>query len=109
MKDDLFTLTKAEGFTFLNSDDCVNLHEQMSSLARGLLQARGINTQFDDDIDAYENEMIRNIYSFCEDNQFNTAVFVCGSAHRKSIMEKIEAETLLGRTNVKWTIYSGCP
>ena len=41
------------------------------------------------DIDAYENSMIRNIYSYWNNNHFSSAIFMCGAAYRKSIIEKI--------------------
>lgn len=42
-----------------------------------------------DAIDSYENEMLKNIYSYSKTNQFDKAIFMCGVAHRKSIIEKI--------------------
>jgi hypothetical protein len=57
-------------------------------------------------IDAYENSMIRNIYSFCKEKSFNIAIFMCGAAHRKSIIEKIVEYEKNSEIKTNWTFYS---
>jgi hypothetical protein len=49
--------------------------------------------------------MIRNIYAYCKDNQFKTAIFMCGAAHRKSIIEKIEKYKTQENTKLNWKFY----
>lgn len=49
--------------------------------------------------------MINNIYSFCEKNHFNNAIFMCGSAHRKSIIEKINNMSSELTSNINWHIF----
>jgi hypothetical protein len=56
-------------------------------------------------IDAYEDSMIRNIYAYCQKNRFNTAIFMCGAAHRKSIIEKIEKYKPQKSIELNWTFY----
>jgi hypothetical protein len=58
-----------------------------------------------EDIEAYENPMIQNIQNYCNNNHFNSAIFMCGAAHRKSIIEKIENPKTEKQINLSWTIY----
>ena len=95
------------GFPFLNSDEGMRLHEEMRDLENNLLKDNGIVKLAYDEIDAYENSMLRNIYSYCSENQFNSAVFLCGNAHRKSIIEKMEQYNLQSEIKLNWIIYEG--
>jgi len=36
-----------------------------------------------------DNVMMDNIYNYCNKNHFYSGIFIIGSAHRKSIIEKI--------------------
>lgn len=78
------------GFKFLNSQECSELEEAMRKRESQLLEGNKVDTAAKADIDSYENSMIRNIYKYCKNNQFNTGIFMVGSAHRKSIIEKME-------------------
>ena len=49
--------------------------------------------------------MMRNIYSYCRDNQFEKAVFMCGVAHRHSIIEKIGSFNSKENMNLNWGIF----
>lgn len=57
------------------------------------------------DIEAYEKPMISNIYSYCQNTYFNSAIFMCGAAHRKSIIEKIKNYKTDKKVNLTWTFY----
>ena len=48
---------------------------------------------------ARENEMLENINSYVENNEFENAVFLCGSAHRKGIFNKIKVKKNI---QLKW-------
>jgi len=93
------------GFEFLNSLECVNLQEEMRVLESRIL----INSEMDKtvkaDIEAYEILMIRNIYSYCNNNNFVSAIFMCGAAHRKSIIKKIEKSKTNEQVKLSWTIF----
>lgn len=89
-------------FQFLNSSDSIKLHEEMRSLERELLQDNEVHELTDDSIDAYENSMLQNILNYCKENTFNTGIFMCGSAHRKSITKKIESQPT---TELNWRFY----
>lgn len=57
------------------------------------------------DIEAYEKPMIYNINSYCNNNKFSSAIFMCGAAHRKSIIEKIEKFKIEKQMNLSWTFF----
>lgn len=101
-------LAEKQGFKFLNSLESINLQEEMRVLETRVLN----NTELDEivkaDIEAYETPMIRNIYSYCSNNHFSSAIFMCGIAHRKSIIEKIEkskTDKTEDQVSLAWTIF----
>ena len=103
---DNFNYLAAEnGFEFLNSLECINLQEEMRVLERRILNNNEMDKIVKADIEAYEIPMIRNIYSYCNNYPFISAIFMCGAAHRKSIIEKIEKSKNEEQVNVTWTIF----
>lgn len=103
---DNFNYLAAEnGFDFLNSLDCINLQEEMRVLETQILKNEEMDQAVKADIDAYENPMIRNIYSYCNNNHFSSAIFMCGAAHRKSIIEKIDKLKTQEQVNLNWIVY----
>lgn len=102
--DNFNSLAAEHGFQFLNSEESLNLQKEMRILESHILNDSEVGKQADKYIDAYENSMIRNIYSYCKDNKFNTAIFMCGVAHRKSIIKKIEKMEAQETTNISWMI-----
>ena len=100
-------LTAQYGFSFLNSLKSINLQEEMRMLESRILSGSDLDRIVKEDIEAYENPMIQNIYSFCNNHQFNTAIFMCGAAHRKSIIEKIDRSKTEEKVNQTWTIFEG--
>lgn len=105
MIDNYNLLASELGFQFLNSSESIRLHEKMRMFADHLLNDNELNKLANKDIDAYENSMIRNIYSYCRDNQFDTAIFMCGVAHRKSIIEKVGKFNTQEKMSLNWVIY----
>lgn len=98
-------LTSENGFKFLNSAESIRLQEEMRMLEASLLNGSELSKAFNEDIDAYENSMIRNIYSYCKKHHFETAMFMCGVAHRKSITRKIVKCNGQEEIKLKWTIF----
>lgn len=86
--DNFNSMASKQGFRFLNSQKCISLHEQLRQMESQLLNDTELEKTVILDIEQYENAMMRNIYSYCEENSFESAVFLCGSAHRKSIIDK---------------------
>jgi len=103
---DNFNYLAAErGFEFLNSLECINLQEEMRVLESRILNSSEIDKIVKADIEAYEKPMIRNIYSYCIHNHSSSALFMCGAAHRKSIIEKIKKSKTEEQVNLTWTIF----
>jgi DNA-binding protein Fis len=103
--DNLNKLIFDYGFQFLNSEECIRVHESMRILECQILNNNEIENNLKTGIDEYENTMIDKIYSYCNQNQFNSAVFMCGSAHRKAIIEKIKKYNTNGEVIPNWIIY----
>lgn len=93
------------GFKLLNSDENIKLQDEMRILEDLLLNDIKLAEEFAISIDEYENSMLRNIYSYCQNNQFNTAIFMCGAAHRKSIIKKIKENNTQESLNINWIIF----
>lgn len=97
-------LAAENGFKFLNSLESINLLEEIRVLESRVLNSSEVD-KMEADIDAYENSMIGNIYSYCNNNHFSSAIFMCGAAHRKSIIEKIEKSKTEEQVNLTWIIF----
>ena len=98
-------LASENGFEFLNSLECINLQEEMRALESRIVNNNEMDKIVKADIEAYEEPMIQNIHKYCNGNHFNSAIFMCGAAHRKSIIEKIENSKTEKQVNLSWTIY----
>jgi hypothetical protein len=93
------------GFNFLNSLESMNLQEEMRMLESQILASSDLDKIVRADIEVYENPMIQNIYSYCKTHKFDKAVFMCGAAHRKSIIEKISKFNAQEETTLSWTVF----
>jgi len=107
MLENFNSLANVKGFDFLNSVESVNLHEEMRTYGDNILMDNELIKTFNNDIDKYENSMLSNIYSYCMNNKFKNAVFMCGNAHRQSIIDKIETHKNKEGIDFSWIIY-GC-
>ncbi|WP_338226990.1 hypothetical protein [Algoriphagus taiwanensis] len=85
----LNSLASDLGFSFLNSPQAMELEDELRKLEEQIFNNPEEQKKVEDHIDDYENNMIKNIYSYCRENHFNKAVFMCGVAHRKSMLQKI--------------------
>lgn len=103
--DNFKALEAQYGFMFLNSQECVDLQEEMRVLEDAILNNDALNKEVKANIEDYENSMIRNIYYYSRDNKFDSAIFMCGAAHRKSIIEKIEKSNTAEQLNLTWTVF----
>jgi hypothetical protein len=102
--DNFRKLAAIRGFGFLNSEEAIQMQEEMRYLERSCVRDFELNRSFDEDIESYENAMVRNIYAFCNENVFDTAIFMCGVAHRKSLVEKFIYASDASKTNVSWIL-----
>ena len=105
LMDNFNALLDKSGFKLLNSEENIKLQDEMRILEDLLLNDSKLAEEFAISIDEYENSMLRNIYSYCQNNQFITAIFMCGAAHRKSIIEKIEKSKTQESIKLNWTIF----
>lgn len=97
-------LSAKYGFQFLNSDVSIQLQEDMRKLENIILSDTALNKDAVDAINSYEDEMLDNIYSYCKTNQFDKAVFMCGVAHRKSIIDKVEKLNTTKELTLDWKV-----
>jgi hypothetical protein len=97
-------LISDKGFPFLNSNKSIYIEDGMRIVENKVLNNKKMENKFKMDIETYENSMLRNIYKYCKDNIFQKAIFMCGVAHRKSIIEKINANKDQYEININWKI-----
>jgi hypothetical protein len=102
---DFNSFAEKGSFQFLNSDKAIGLHDEMRTLEKNLLKDNEIQRKAVNDLLIYEDSMIRNIYSYCKENLFNAAIFMCGNAHRKSLINKIEDYNKISSINLNWEYY----
>ena len=74
----------------------------MRSFENHLISDTELNKRAIEDIEVYENAMLHNIYSYSSNNKFDTAIFMCGVAHRKSIIEKVIEFNAQKELNLNW-------
>lgn len=98
-------MAEMNGFEFLNSVESIKLQEEMRAMESHLLNGHEFDREAKDDINAYEDSMIRNIYSYCKNNYFNSAIYMCGAAHRKSIIGKIRKQNNQEQIKLNWTVF----
>lgn len=104
--DNYYLLELKDGFQFLNSEKSILLQEEMRELGNQIVDDKTLLQKVNVNLDAYENSMLRNIYSFCKEKSFNTAIFMCGVAHRKSIIDKIKECKKNEDIKLNWIIYN---
>src|SRR5690606_39983925 len=91
-----YFLMAQEGFAYLNNEKCSGLIDKKKVAEKNLMGFEinkntlfRIYKSFHEGQDNRENAMLQNIYNYSNENQYNQAVFLIGSAHRNSIIQKI--------------------
>ncbi len=92
------------GFRFLNSDESVLLQDDMRKLEDTVLKDFSIKQKFMHDVNEYENAMLKNIYNHSVSSKFKRGLFMCGVAHRKSIIKKIKEFNNSADLKLNWKI-----
>lgn len=88
--------TQIFGFEYLNSNESIQLFDEMAQREKNMitqlanLEYKNTYTKWLNLLDKRENEMLENINSYVENNELEKAVFLCGSAHRRSLLNKIK-------------------
>lgn len=103
------------GFDYLNSERCSELFVKMKLTEQQIIfnsvmernDLHHFYNLFQQELDARENTMIRNIYNFSNSNKFDQAVFFIGCAHRESIKIKIYDIELKQEFKINWIFYKG--
>ncbi len=104
--DKYISLEMNGGFQFLNSERNIALQEEMRELENCIIKNEIFHQKVNASIDTYENSMLRNIYSFCKEKPFNKAIFMCGAAHRKTIIQKIVEYEAKENPKLNWIFYN---
>ena len=99
-------LEKNGGFQFLNSKKSIELQEEMRELENHVIDNDIMRQKVKLSIDKYENSMLSNIYLFAKEKSFNTAIFMCGAAHRKTITQKIVEYETKDSLKLNWKFYN---
>ena len=102
--DNFNSLASELGFKFLNSPESIKLQEQMRKLESTLIDEE-LEQTVNSDINKYENSMMANIYSYTRNETFSSAIFMCGVAHRKAIIEKMNKYNAQEQLHLNWNVY----
>ncbi len=105
MIDNINSQASVNGFDFLNSLESITLHTEMREYGYMILDGKKLNEKFNNDIEKYENSMLRSIYRYSKKTQFENAIFMCGVAHRQSIINKIKKFKRTESIDLDWKIY----
>lgn len=100
--------THLYGFEYLNSDESIRIFDELAkrekTVVDQLTEYRDTYTKWVNILDNRENEMLRNIDFYVKNNKFEKTVFLCGSAHRKSFINRIKE-----RNNIQLSWSFGLP
>jgi hypothetical protein len=103
-----FILSSEHGFPYLNSIECCDLLEKMHSIEIEVVNKSNDKTLFEEYkkwqiiTENRDNEMLKNIYNYSKDHNFNNAIFIIGAEHRKSILEKINDYNVKENIKINW-------
>lgn len=100
------------GYNFLNSKKSEDLNEKMKYVEKSLIAFQTYNHQltriyklFYEEQHNREDEIIQNIYNYSRKIEYNQAVLLLGSGHRKTIFEKMENHESEINVNINWALY----
>jgi len=104
-------LLHEQGFKYLNSNDAEIYQANIKTLISECLIQLNSRRYFETSkhwqslTDFRENHMIKSIYEFSEQNEYDEAVFTLGVAHRKSIKAKINDFQNKSDIKLHWNFY----
>lgn len=105
-------LAATYGFNYLNSDRCITYNDRILEAIEGGLKKLDHESFFELQTewlminDRRENEMLENIYKYSRTHNYKNGVFLLGSAHRKSIIKKIDNCEDRDDSKLNWSILS---
>jgi len=100
--------TMKDGFRFLNRDENDVMIDDITDLENSILAQIGdenlneIAQQRKEVNSRREDVIIENIYKYCRQKDFQTAILFIGAGHRKSIKAKIVNQTNREEVQIKW-------
>lgn len=110
---DQYTLdTRDHGFPYLNSDRCAQAWAAIYDEVRATIKwigddrLRQIYELWIETIHRRETGMLDNINGYCVSGARSHGVFLLGAAHRKEMMEKVQAQRGVGAPGVSWDFES---
>jgi pheromone shutdown protein TraB len=113
IEDEQYNLLARDGFAFLNSKRNMNLFEEKKITERNLIefmmnknQLLRIWNYFYEEQENRDSEMLRNIYNYSKLNRYETAIFIIGAGHRKSLMQKIQEYEGKEEVKLNWIFYN---
>ena len=110
--DRLYALEYQYGFDYLNSKYVDELFDVLARLEQDIIEysqdevITDIYNRANRNIDIYENDIIENVYSYSAMNKYKNALMFIGSAHRKSIIEKIKKYNEKQDIKLNWAFYN---
>jgi hypothetical protein len=112
LEDEQYRMIIENGYGFLNSKRCEELHTQIIITEQSLLQFMSDKAQLSrihkslyEEQDVREHEIIKNIYNYSKQKPYNQGLLLIGSGHRKTIFEKIETYKTQHDLKLNWTPY----
>jgi hypothetical protein len=112
LEEDQMQLAFHEGYDFLNSKKSEELIETKKSIEKNLIKSQINNHQlsrihelFYEEQHKREHEIIKNIYNYSGKIEYNQAVLLLGSGHRKTIFEKIKRYESENHVKLNWASY----
>jgi hypothetical protein len=100
------------GYSFLNSNSCAELFDKMHVIEKNVLFEMNDTKLFHqyksytELHDKRDIEILHNIYNYSKQHQYNNALFICGTEHRKSIMQKIQGYERQEKLKLNWSFYT---
>lgn len=111
LEDEQYIKTEKEGFSFLNSQEFIDLNQKkklveielLEFMSKQLLLHR-IHKQFYNEQETREYKWLENIYEFSSSHSYEKAIFYCGASHRESVLQKIDSYKVKYGPNLNWTL-----
>jgi hypothetical protein len=107
-----YKMTESDGFAYLNSKKCMELINEQKLAEKNLMefmmneiQLSEIYKLFYEEVEKRENQMLQNIYDYSKRHTYDRAIFYTGTAHKKSIMQKIPAFESKENFKLNWIFY----
>ena len=99
----LMALKWEYGFKYLNSEDCEGIFADIRTLQKTILNENEKFSRAYEDVDRYENEIIKNVYKYSAEYSYSKALMFIGAAHRKSIIKKIKEQEKVSKLKIVWS------